>query len=104
MRQFVSRIVVVALISTVVALGSPGHAIAAGACAEIIARCRDAGYKPGGGSLNGLWFDCVAPIFNRHPQPARATAPLPNIDAKTVNDCRTENPNLLKGKINESKE
>lgn len=104
MRNIVSKLVVIALVSTAVTLGWPRQASAAGACAEIIARCRDAGFKPGGGSMNGLWFDCVAPIFNRHPQPGRATAPLPNIDPKTVNDCRVENPNLLKGKINESKE
>ena len=104
MRQYTSNILALGLTVLTVAITWPEQARSEGPCAEIINRCKAAGFKPGNGALNGLWFECVEPIYNRHAPPGRTIAPLPSIDAKTVNDCRTNVPDLLKGKINESKQ
>jgi hypothetical protein len=104
MRRYTSNILAVGLVAAIVAIVWPDQAKSEGPCAEIINRCKAAGFKPGQGSMNGLWFECVEPIYNRHAPPGRTIAPLPSIDPKTVNDCRTNVPDLLKGKINESKQ
>lgn len=104
MRHVTSSIFVLGLAAATVAIVWPGQARSEGPCAEIINRCKAAGFRVGHGTMNGLWFECVEPIYNRHAPPGRTTAPLPSIDPKTVNDCRTNVPDLLKGKINESKQ
>lgn len=67
----------------------------------IVNACKSAGFRPGGGRLGGLWFQCVDPIINQHPQPASAVGPLPNVDQQTINQCKTENPDFAKGRAHD---
>jgi N-acetylglucosamine-6-sulfatase len=81
------------------ALGAPSDAQNArspgGACGQIAAACRDAGFTGGGRRQGaGLQADCVAPIMQGRDQPKRASKPLPQIDPQLVADCQAANPNF----------
>jgi hypothetical protein len=71
-----------------IALGVPAHA-GPDPCAAIRAACRNAGFVEGASrSGNGLQQDCIDPIVQGAAQPARASRPLPHVDAATVSGCR----------------
>jgi len=70
-----------------------------GACRQITAACRAAGFVPGGGKTgNGLQADCIAPILQGRPQRPKATRPLPQVDPEMVAACKAENPSFGQGK------
>jgi arylsulfatase A-like enzyme len=80
-------------------LWAQGAKRAGGACRQIAAACRNAGFVPGGRSTgNGLQGDCVAPIMQGKPQRPKATKPLPQVDPETVAACKAENPDFGQGK------
>jgi N-acetylglucosamine-6-sulfatase len=66
---------------------------AQGACAQIAAACRNAGFVQGGAaSGTGLQVDCVQPIMQGTPTPAKTAKPLPKIDAGVIAACKAQNP------------
>ena len=68
-------------------------------CAALRQVCAQAGFIPKGARAGeGLMVDCIRPIMQGIPQPARATKPLPAVDPQLVEACRTQNPNY--GMIN----
>src|SRR5262249_19405290 len=67
------------------------------ACIEIMASCEQAGFVRGDAKAGDrLFMDCVIPILRATPERARARAskPLPQVDAKLVADCKAQNPNF----------
>lgn len=85
-----SRAVLPLIAILVPALLDPALAAAADtACAEVRKACLDAGFVQGGQrSGRGLQKDCVVPLLHGAPQPARATLPLPHVDASTIAACK----------------
>lgn len=81
-----------------VAIAAPAIAQARraqGACAQITAACRDAGFVQGGAqSGTGMMIDCVQPILQGTAAPRKATKPLPKVDPETVAACKVQNPNF----------
>jgi hypothetical protein len=76
----------------------PGFANQNGPCARIRAACLRAGFVPGGARAGiGLQIDCIRPIMQGAPQPARAVQPLPPIDPRIVAACRATNPRFGTG-------
>jgi hypothetical protein len=64
-------------------------------CMRITAACSDAGFKAGSAKEGfGLMADCVDPIMQGVPQRAKATKPLPPIDAKLIAACKAKNPDF----------
>ena len=60
-----------------------------GPCAIIRAACERAGFVHGGARTgNGLQIDCIRPIIEGRPPPARTALPLPQIDPQIVAACR----------------
>jgi hypothetical protein len=60
-----------------------------GPCGEVKAVCRRAGFVSGGARAGiGLALDCVRPIIEGRPQPARAIRPLPQINPRLIAACR----------------
>jgi len=68
-----------------------------GACGQILAACRDAGFAPGAGRGLGLRLDCVAPIMQGS-EPRRARTSLPHVDPQLITDCRAQNPRFGQGR------
>jgi N-acetylglucosamine-6-sulfatase len=67
-----------------------------GACGQILAACRDAGFAPGAARGTRLVLDCVAPIMQGGEQ-RRAKQPLPKVDPQLVADCQAQNPRFGQG-------
>ncbi len=66
-----------------------------GACGQIIAACKQAGFVLGGArGGNGLVADCLEPIMQGVTQPPHATRPLPPVDLGLVAACKQENAGL----------
>ena len=66
---------------------------AQGACAQVTAACRNAGFIPGGAaSGTGLQVDCVQPILQGTPAPRKAAKPLPKVDPEVIAACKAQNP------------
>ena len=66
---------------------------AQGACAQVTAACRNAGFIPGGAaSGTGIQVDCVQPIMQGTPAPRKAAKPLPKVDAEVIAACKAQNP------------
>jgi len=64
-----------------------------GACAQITAACRDAGFVQGGAaSGTGLQVDCVQPIMQGTPAPPKAAKPLPTVAPNIIAACKAQNP------------
>src|SRR6202045_4483119 len=62
-------------------------------CAAIRQVCLNAGFVMNGARAGeGLIVDCVRPIMQGTPQPARASKPLPAVDPALVEACRAQNP------------
>jgi hypothetical protein len=60
-----------------------------GPCGEVKAACRRAGFVSGGASAGiGLALDCVRPIIEGIPPPARVLRPLPQINLRLLTACR----------------
>jgi hypothetical protein len=60
-----------------------------GPCGEVKAACRRAGFVSGGASAGiGLALDCVRPIIEGIPPPARVMRPLPQINPRLLTACR----------------
>jgi hypothetical protein len=59
-----------------------------GACGEIKAACRNAGFVIGGAKGDRLVLDCFNPIVQGTPLAGGASRQLPNIPAQLVDDCR----------------
>jgi len=75
-----------------------GAASKGGACAQITAACKQAGFVPKGGETGlGLMADCIRPIIAGTPQRKKAAKPLPEVDAKVLASCKEQNPNFGKG-------
>jgi arylsulfatase A-like enzyme len=68
-----------------------------GACAQILAACRDAGFAPGATRGARLQVDCVAPIMQGS-EPRRAKQALPKVDPRLVADCKAQNPRFGQGR------
>jgi hypothetical protein len=64
-------------------------------CAALRAVCLQAGFVPQGARAgDGLVVDCIRPLMQGIPQPARATKPLPAVDPQLVEACRAQNPSF----------
>ena len=64
-----------------------------GPCRQIAAACESAGFARGAAREGaGLRVDCINPIMQGTPQPARASKPLPQVNPQLVADCRASNP------------
>jgi hypothetical protein len=64
-------------------------------CAAIRQVCLNAGFVMNGARAGeGLIVDCIRPIMQGTPQPARASKPLPAVDPALVEACRAQNPNF----------
>jgi hypothetical protein len=64
-------------------------------CPQIKTACTQAGFKQGFAKEGfGLMVDCIRPIMQGVPQRAKATKPLPAIDATLVASCKATNPNF----------
>jgi len=64
-------------------------------CAQIRTACTQAGFKPGAAKDGlGLMADCVHPVMQGLPQRAKATKPLPQIDAQLIAACKAANPDF----------
>ena len=73
---------------------------APGACGQIRAACKDAGFTLGGMSTGtGLLADCVIPIMQGIAQPAAATRPLPPVTPQVVAACKASNPQFGQAKV-----
>jgi arylsulfatase A-like enzyme len=83
-----------AVCTNVIGLGAasvPQTAPAQGACEQIAATCRSAGFVRGGAAAgNGLDADCIQPIIRGTTQPRRAGKPLPPVDPQVVAACKLE--------------
>jgi N-acetylglucosamine-6-sulfatase len=81
------------LFATIPAVGTAQARRAQGACAQITAACRDAGFVPGAAkSGNGLQVDCIQPILQGTAAPRRASKLLPKIDPQVIAACKAQNP------------
>lgn len=71
-----------------------GLALAAeGPCKQIKDACEKAGFVKGKAKEGtGLWVDCINPIMQGKPQPAKAKITLPTIDASVVSACKAKHP------------
>src|SRR5262245_6105110 len=68
-------------VATVAASSSSAQDVQ-GPCQDVRAACRAAGFRPGGGKDGaGILIDCITPIMQGTAQRAKATKPLPQIDA-----------------------
>ena len=66
-----------------------------GACAQIAAACKQAGFVPQGAKSGaGIVVDCIRPIMVGTPQGVQGTKPLPQIDPQLVAACKQQNPNF----------
>lgn len=64
-------------------------------CLQIKTACEQAGFKQGDvANGNGLQVDCIRPLMAAAPQRAKASRPLPKVDAAIVLACRQRNPNF----------
>ena len=64
-------------------------------CAQIRTACAQAGFKAGAAKQGfGLMADCVHPLMQGVPQRAKATRPLPQIDAQLIAACKAANPDF----------
>src|SRR5579863_8708492 len=82
-----------ALMGLGAALGASART-AAEPCQEIVAACERAGFVQGNAREGtGLQVDCVRPILQGTP-PTRTTLQLPQVDPKTLADCKAREPNL----------
>ena len=64
-------------------------------CAALRTVCMQAGFVPQGARAGeGLVVDCIRPLMQGIPQPARATKPLPAVDPQLVEACRAQNPSF----------
>jgi hypothetical protein len=73
----------------------PASAQANAPCMKIRAACTEAGFKPGFAKEGfGLEIDCVGPVMQAVPQRAKATKPLPRIEADLIAACKAKNPNF----------
>jgi hypothetical protein len=64
-------------------------------CQQIKTACTDAGFKPGAAREGvGLVVDCIRPVMQGVPQRARATQPLPLVDAGLIAACKAKNPDF----------
>jgi hypothetical protein len=81
------------------AFAQPAEAAStAGACAQITAACKQAGFVPQGATTGlGLVVDCIRPIIAGAPQRKKAAKPLPEVDPQVVASCKEQNPNFGKG-------
>jgi hypothetical protein len=81
-------------------IGGPAHAQEANGpgnapCRQIREACTQAGFKPGAAKDGvGLIVDCVRPIMQGVPQPAKAAKPFPSIDAGLIAACKAANPDF----------
>jgi hypothetical protein len=74
------------------------NAFAAGPCEQIVNACKASKFVPNTAKEGtGLWKDCVRPIMQGTPQPAKAVLPLPSIDPATVAACKAKRPNFGEG-------
>jgi len=68
-------------------------------CTQIRTACTQAGFRQGLAKEGfGLMVDCIRPIMQGMPQRAKATKPLPKIDAELIAACKAANPNRQQGK------
>ena len=66
-----------------------------GACAQIAASCKQAGFVPQGAKSGvGIVVDCIRPIMAGVPQGLQGAKPLPQIDPQFVAACKQQNPNF----------
>jgi len=66
-----------------------------GPCLQIKAACEQAGFKQGDiANGNGLQVDCIRPLMSATAQRAKASRPLPKVDAAIIVACRQKNPNF----------
>jgi hypothetical protein len=71
-----------------------------GACEQIKAACQRAGFARGAARTgSGLQRDCIGPIMQGAPPPARASKPLPHIDSQLVSACQTSDPSFGQGRV-----
>lgn len=64
-------------------------------CTEITNACKAAGFVNGAAkSGNGIAADCMVPLADGTPQPAKATIPLPKVDPAIIAACKAVNPNF----------
>jgi hypothetical protein len=83
----------VAVLSTNVSCGSAAAQENA-PCTQIRTACTQAGFRQGFAKEGfGLMVDCIRPIMQGVPQRAKATKPLPKIDAELIAACKAANPN-----------
>jgi hypothetical protein len=86
---------VVLCISAGLVSAGPADAQGNAPCMQIKEACTQAGFKAGAAKDgNGLVVDCIQPIMQGVPQRAKATTPLPQIDAKLIADCKAANPSF----------
>jgi arylsulfatase A-like enzyme len=71
-----------------------------GACEQIKSACQRAGFARGAARTgSGLLRDCIGPIMQGAPPPARASKPLPPIDPQLVSACKTSDPSFGQGRV-----
>ena len=91
-RQLLILLLSVLAVATVTASSSSAQN-AQGPCQDVRAVCQAAGFRPGGAKDGaGILVDCITPIMQGTAQRAKATKPLPQIDANVVHACKSANP------------
>jgi len=64
-------------------------------CTEITNACKAAGFVNGAAkSGNGIAADCMVPLADGTPQPAKAMIPLPKVDPAIIAACKAVNTNF----------
>jgi len=70
------------------------------ACKQIKKACKKSGFVNGGWKQGkGLWRNCINPVVQGQTAVESAFRPLPMLDAKIVDDCKSANPRFGMGKI-----
>ena len=64
-----------------------------GPCKQIIEACAKAGFVKGEAKEGkGLWADCINPIMQGKPAPAKSVIALPSVDATLISRCKEKHP------------
>jgi hypothetical protein len=73
---------------------------APGPCQQIAETCKAAGFAKGDWKDgDGLWRDCINPVFQGVTAVPGATKPLPAVDPSVVTACRAKYPTFGAGKV-----
>jgi len=95
MPRHLFRVATLGIVIGAAATAALAQAPRMGACGQIVAACRQAGFARGGAQAgNGIQVDCIRPIMQGRPQRRRATKPLPQVAPDMVAACTAANPSF----------